>query len=111
MNPTVLKIIIWCELIIFCIPAMAWPLFAFASLFVFDSPSSENNSNLVGLVWIVLGYPLLYVFSAIKTLKHLSLSNYRKSLVYASLPILAFAIFTLLSWRFFEMKCQGIFFC
>ena len=110
MNPTVLKIIIWGELIVFCIPAMAWPLFAFASLFVFDSPSSENNSLLVGLVWIALGYPLLYVFSAIKTLKHLSLSNQLIALAYASIPIAAFALFALLL-ALFEMKCTGIFSC
>ena len=110
MNPTVLKIIVWFELIVFFIPVLAWPLLAFMSLFTFDAPGSEKNSILLSLVAIALGYPLLYGFSAVMAIKHLKLSNGLQALIYSSLPILAFALFGLLLWLL-EVKCKGNFSC
>ena len=47
------------------------------------------------LTLLIWGYPVLYFFSAFKTYKKLKEKNNLTALMYASLPILAFAAFAL----------------
>ena len=75
MKQGVLKSVAWLELIVFFIPVLAWPLFAFMSIFVFDAPGSEKNWILLSLVGIALGYPALYVLALIKTLQNFKNKN------------------------------------
>ena len=110
MKQGVLKSVAWLELIVLFIPVLAWPLFAFMSIFVFDAPGSEKNWILLSLVGIALGYPALYVLALIKTLQNFKNKNNLGAVLYASLPILGFVAFGLLL-LLLENSCNGNFSC
>ncbi len=91
----ILKAFVCLELLAFFVPVLAWPFLAKMSGHLFDKPIPGTGSLVFVLTLLIWGYPVLYFFSAFKTYKKLKEKNNLTALMYASLPILAFAAFAL----------------
>ena len=74
------------------IAMLAWPIAAFVTPFMLDSPKTTENPLIISLIFLVLGYPFVFYGTAKTYKQHLELGNSRSALKVAAIPLAVLAL-------------------
>lgn len=89
---------------------LLWPVAAFVSVFLFDSPGSESNSLTIGLAWSIWLYPIPVLFGSLVFLRYKERIAQKYLILLTCVSLSGSLVFIYFIWAL-EFYCQGKFAC